>query len=284
MPSDEMLQLGLSSSTKLNDDAGTSHWLELLVTYHPKPEYWQNLLAGMFNAKLNDTQLLQVYRLSADVGALKRGSDYAEMAQVGVGRRFGGRSRRGAVQGLCEQCVYGAGGQEPQSAPAGLSEEGGGGGRISRACPRPRPTPPMRPTGQKLVEVGIANYGYGDYAKASKNLAAGLVKGSTKDAQDARLLLGVAQFKAGAKDDAMKSFKQVKGDPTMERLASLWRSYVSGAVPDGVTRAVSPAPGRFQTGRPPDRSPPPRIWRLGVLVDGDDGAGILDAGQMLDGP
>ena len=69
MPSDEMLQLGLSSASKLNNSAGESHWLELLVSYHPKPEYWQNLLAGMFNAKLSDRQLLQVYRLSRQTWA-----------------------------------------------------------------------------------------------------------------------------------------------------------------------------------------------------------------------
>ena len=35
-------------------------------------------------------------------------------------------------------------------------------------------------------------------------------------------LLGIAQLKAGHKDDAMKTFKAVKGDPALERLANLW--------------------------------------------------------------
>ena len=41
------------------------------MAYHPKPEYWQNLLHSIYANKLTDRQTLQVYRLSADVGALK---------------------------------------------------------------------------------------------------------------------------------------------------------------------------------------------------------------------
>ncbi len=84
------------------------------------------------------------------------------------------------------------------------------------------------PNGDKLVGVGIAYYGYGDYAKAAKDLADGIAKGPTKDAQDARLLLGIAQYKAGSKDEAVQTFRSVKGDPTLERLAALWVLRVKG--------------------------------------------------------
>jgi hypothetical protein len=35
-------------------------------------------------------------------------------------------------------------------------------------------------------------------------------------------MLGIADLKAGHKDDAVKALKAVKGDPVLERLASLW--------------------------------------------------------------
>ncbi len=44
----------------------------------------------------------------------------------------------------------------------------------------------------------------------------------TKDSQDARLILGIAQYKAGNADEAVKTFRSVKGDATYERLAALW--------------------------------------------------------------
>ena len=43
-PKDEPLQLALSACVKLNDSDCTTKELERLVEYHPKPEYWQNLL------------------------------------------------------------------------------------------------------------------------------------------------------------------------------------------------------------------------------------------------
>jgi Flp pilus assembly protein TadD len=77
-------------------------------------------------------------------------------------------------------------------------------------------------SGDKLVGVGIGYFSYGDYARASKDIAAGLDKGMSKDSVDARLILGIAQFKAGDKDSAIKTFEAVKGDPTDARLAQLW--------------------------------------------------------------
>lgn len=227
MPSDEMLQLGLSSAVKMNDDAGQSHWLELLVAYHPKPEYWQNLLDGMFRAKLTDKQLLQVYRLAADVGAIKRGSDYAEMAQLSLDAGSPGEAvsvlskafadnvftvpaDKNRNQHLLDSAKKEAATDQPNLVKSEADAAGA-------------------PSGDKLVGVGTGYFGYGDYAKASKDLAAGLAKGPTKDVTDARLLLGIAQFKSGSKEEAVKTFKAVKGDPTLERLASLWTLRARGA-------------------------------------------------------
>ncbi len=78
------------------------------------------------------------------------------------------------------------------------------------------------PTGDKLVTVGLGYFGAGDYARATKDLSAGIAKGTTKDVNDARLTLGIAQLRSGAKDAALKTFKTVKGDQVLERLAELW--------------------------------------------------------------
>ena len=43
------------------------------------------------------------------------------------------------------------------------------------------------------------------------------------------LLLGIAQLKDGKKDDAVKTFKSVKGDPTIERIANLWSLHAKQA-------------------------------------------------------
>ena len=76
--------------------------------------------------------------------------------------------------------------------------------------------------GQQDVGLGLAYYGYQQYDKAVQALTQGIAKGGLKSAGEAQLLLGIAQLKAGNKDAAIKSFKSVKGDPTLERLATLW--------------------------------------------------------------
>ena len=46
---------------------------------------------------------------------------------------------------------------------------------------------------------------------------------------EARLLLGIAQLKAGHKDEAVKAFHSVKGDAALERLANLWSLHAKQA-------------------------------------------------------
>ena len=63
-----------------------------------------------------------------------------------------------------------------------------------------------------------------------------------KNEADARLLLGIAQLHAGNKDDAHKTFEQVKGDPKLERLAPCGKSArarrSAGAVESHFRRAI----------------------------------------------
>ncbi|HEX7198516.1 MAG TPA: hypothetical protein VF213_03525, partial [Dongiaceae bacterium] len=77
-------------------------------------------------------------------------------------------------------------------------------------------------TGAKSFGVGLAYFGYGQYDKAADDISKGLSKGGLRNEAEARLLLGIAQLKAGHKEDAVKSFHSVKGDASLERLANLW--------------------------------------------------------------
>jgi tetratricopeptide (TPR) repeat protein len=78
------------------------------------------------------------------------------------------------------------------------------------------------PNGDKNAAMGRAYLGYEQYDKAADQFNKALSKGVSKGETETRLLLGVAQLKGGHKDDAMKTFKAVKGDPALERLANLW--------------------------------------------------------------
>ena len=77
--------------------------------------------------------------------------------------------------------------------------------------------------------MGLAYLGYLQYDKAADLLSKGLTKGGVKNEAEAHLLLGIAQLKAGKKEDAVKSFHAVKGDANLERLANLWTLHAKQA-------------------------------------------------------
>jgi hypothetical protein len=219
-PPEELLQLGLSATLKQNDDAGEVHWLELLAEYHPKADYWENLIQTLYKNKLNDKQLLQVYRLSAEVGTLKRGADYAEMAQLALDQGSPGEAVSTLTNGFAANAFTDAADKNRNQHLLDSAKKSAASDQPTLA--KVEADSATAASGDKLVGVGIGYFSYGDYAKAAKDIAAGLSKGMTKDATDARLILGIAQLKSGDKDSAIKTFESVKGDPTEERLAQLW--------------------------------------------------------------
>ena len=75
----------------------------------------------------------------------------------------------------------------------------------------------------------MAYLGYQQYDKAIDEFSKGIAKGGLTNPTEAQLALGIAQLKAGHKDDAIKSFKAVKGDPVLERLAALWVLHAQGS-------------------------------------------------------
>jgi hypothetical protein len=220
VPAEENLQLGLSATLKQKDDAGEVRWLELLAQYHPKSEYWENLIQTLYRNKLNDKQLLQVYRLSAEVGTLKRGADYAEMAQLALDQGSPGEAVSTLTNGFAANAFTDAADKNRNQHLLDSAKKTAASDQPTLA--KLETDGATAASGDKLVGVGIGYFSYGDYTKASKDIAAGLDKGMSKDPTDARLILGISQFKAGETDSAIKTFQSVKGDPTEERLAQLW--------------------------------------------------------------
>jgi tetratricopeptide (TPR) repeat protein len=221
VPSEEVLRMGYDSTTKLEDDAGQTRYLELLVTYHPMPDYWSNLMDTLYHGKLSDKELLQVYRLSADVGVLKRGADYAEMAQLALATGSPGEAVSVLTKGFAANAFTDKADQNRNSHLLESAKKQAATDQPTLA--KSEADAANAATGDKLVGVGIGYFGYGDYAKATKDISAGLAKGTTTaDAADARLLLGIAQLKSGDKDSAVKTFRAVKGDPVLVRLGDLW--------------------------------------------------------------
>jgi len=227
-PKDEAMQLALSSCVKLNDSDCTTRELERLVEYHPKTEYWQQLLYTLRSTpNLSDKSTLQVYRLMSEVDVLKEPSDYTEMAQLAIEQGNPGEAQRVLEKGFQKNVFADARSKDKNTR---LLESAKKAAQTDLATlPKVELDANASTTGDKNVGVGLAYLGYQQYDKACDQLNKGLTKGSVRNEAEARLLLGIAQLKCGKKDDAVKSFKAVKGDANLERLAELWSLHAKQA-------------------------------------------------------
>lgn len=219
-PTNESLQLLLSACLKLNDSSCENNALEQLVVYHPKTEYWQQLLYGMFRTVKSDSNLLQTYRLASEVEVLKRPEDYIDFAQLAIEAGSPGEAQQVIEQGM-QKNIF------PDTRTKGkaqrlLADAKKASARDQATLDKSAEEAARAKGGSQDVGLGLAYYGYQQYDKAVQALTQGIAKGDLKDAASAHLLLGIAQLKAGNKAGALKSFKGVKGNPTLERLATLW--------------------------------------------------------------
>ena len=222
-PTNEALQLLLSACLKLNpngDDACANNALQELVIYHPKPEYWQQLLYGMFKTVKSDRNLLQTYRLASEVDVLKRPEDFTDFAQLAIEAGCPGEAEQVIQKGMQENIF-------PDSRTKGkaqrlLIDAQKAAKRDQSSLDRTAQQAALAHSGDQDAGLGLAYFGYQQYDKAVQALKQAIAKGGLKDPSSAHLLLGIAELKSGNKSDALQSFKAVKGDPTLERLATLW--------------------------------------------------------------
>lgn len=227
-PKEQTLNLVLSSCLKLDDSSCTSRSLERLVTYYPKPEYWSNLVITLFQApNQNDKTLLNTLRLANEVDVLKRPEDYTEYAQLAIEAGSPGEAQRVLEKAFQKNVFTDTRSQDKNKRLLASAQKAAQ--QDQQSLPKIAADADNAPTGDKDVGVGLAYLGYQQYDKAVDFLSKGVSKGGLKNEPEAHLLLGIAELKSGKKDDAVKTFKAVKGDPTIERIANLWSLHAKQA-------------------------------------------------------
>jgi hypothetical protein len=222
-PDEESLKLLWQFNEKASDKAGAARAVEKLVAYYPKPEYWANALASLVNADTKDGHLqLNVYRLMNDVGVLKRGIDYADMAELALDQGYPGETQA-VLQKAFSENVFTE--QRDKDRYQHLRD-----GAKQRAASDQASLPNVEkdaanaPSGDKLVQVGAAYLSYGQNDKAIAALTKGIAKGGLKYPDEANLLLGIAQLRSHNSADAQRSFEKVSGSSNTgyARLGKLW--------------------------------------------------------------
>lgn len=220
-PKEQTLQLMSESYTKSGDTSGATGALEKLVSYYPKPVYWNNLLYTMMRTEGNsDTVTLNIYRLMLDTGTLKQPSDFTEMAQLAIEKGTPCEAQKVLERGTAENVFTE---QRDKERNARLLETS------TKLCAQDQAgiakfatEAQAAKSGEGDVRLGQAYLSFDQADKAVEPIQRGITKGGLKSNEEAQILLGMAQLKAKKSDDAVKSFKSVKGDAKWTRLANLW--------------------------------------------------------------
>lgn len=222
-PIDEnWLQLVRSAQTNVGDDEGATKTLEKLVRLYPKPEYWHDLLVSRLNQKSTDRVMLNTYRLTLQVGAMRSADRYLEMAELLLETGLSGEAKSVLEAGIAAKVVDAADKGLADRYKRRLEDARAAAAKDLQALPQAEKDAAKAATGQGDVALGMAYSSFGQYDKAVAALSSGLAKGKVRDPDQTEIMLGIANLKLGKKADAVKAFEQVKDDPQLVDLARLW--------------------------------------------------------------
>ena len=200
-PSEDLLQLMLRSNYELKDQAGTTKALEQLLTYYPSPDTWSRLLDGYIEKTNHDHELLALYRLAEDVGALTKPRQYLDMAQALFVSGFAIESERIMDKGLAANVFTGEDlvrAQRTRDTAKRKADED------RKALPGADKALASAKTAEAAYNIGKLYFSAAEYANME---------------------LGVAYARLGKKADAIKAFDAVK-DPGFAEVAGLWKLHM----------------------------------------------------------
>jgi tetratricopeptide (TPR) repeat protein len=219
-PSEDVLQLMLRSSYELKDSAASAKTLELLLKHYPTPDTWARLLDGYISQTKHDHELLALYRLSEDVGALTKSRQYVDMTQALVVGGFAAEGQRMMEKGVASGAFTP---EEIARAQRTLDTAKRRADEERKQLPNADKMLAAAKTGDEAYKVGQLQFSAGNYAKAAEALRKAVTLPGLSDADEAHMLLGIALARQGGKAaEAGKAFDAIK-DPKFAEVGRLWK-------------------------------------------------------------
>jgi hypothetical protein len=222
---DTTLRMLATSQTKVGDEAGYRATLERIAVQSGKAELWGDLIVRTVKAaNLGDRYRLDYFRLMQATGNLSAADETLEMAylaqQAGLPGEADAVLKAGDARGLF---ASGATAQQArqlkQQVAKSLDQD-----RKSTAASES--SAQSAKDGNALFGLGLALSGDGQADKGLTLMTQGMAKGGLRRPDQAMMHLGIAQWRAGRIDDAVKSFGAVQGGEGGPELARLWQAFV----------------------------------------------------------
>ena len=189
------------------------------VAAYPGNDSWVNALSVYQNVTpLDEAHAIDLMRLKRALKVLSA-SDYFKYGDIAVQKGFPGEAKAILEQGFAAKTIDKSNASFSQL--YALASQRSQGDRASLPA-----SPPADQNAHRLVVLGDAYYGYGDFAKAAEFYRAAIAKGDA-EASVANLHLGMALAGQGDKAGASAAFNKVGGD--YADLAKFWLLHLASA-------------------------------------------------------
>ena len=222
-PAEEDLRLLFSSAHKMKDEPGYLAAIEKMVKYYPNDDFWLDVLnRGVQRQPGYDPQNNQINLLRLEFAAVQKmdAEEYLALAEQALQAGFPTEAKKALDAGFAAgELGKGATAAKHRQLRDRANKEAANdatniaAGEASAATSK---------NGAGLVNIGWAYVTMDQFDKGINFIQQGIAKGGLKQPDEAKLRLGIAQLRAGNKDEAIKTFESVKAGGGLAHMAKYW--------------------------------------------------------------
>lgn len=222
-PGEEDLRLLFSSAHKMKDEAGYLAAIEKMVKYYPNDDFWLDVLnRGVQRQPGYDAQNNQINLLRLEFAAVQKmdAEEYMALAEQSLQAGFPTEAKKALDAGFAVgELGKGASAAKHRQLRDRANKEAASDARNIAAG---EASAAKSKNGAGLVNIGWAYVTMDQFDKGINFIEQGIAKGGLKQPDEAKLRLGIAQLRAGKKDDAIKTFASVKAGGGLSHMAKYW--------------------------------------------------------------
>ncbi len=214
-PRQQWLENLAAAQFKMGDKKAYLATTEQLIRTDPTPARWRALLSDLKSAAMPREAKLGLFHLMRETGNVTKPEDYAEFAKLAIVAGQAGVAKKALDEAKAANAIAANDQMTARMIEAADKRASADLAAVAKL--------PKTPDGQ--IKAGNVYLGSGDYAKAAAAFgAAAKAGGATVD--NAKLLQGIAQLRAGQAAAASATFKSVTGAGYSD-VAALWALYTS---------------------------------------------------------
>lgn len=220
-PDEELLKIWATSAGEAKNDGAYMAAMEVLVRHHPSADYWGDLISRLQNrAGFADRLLLDAYRLMRHTQSMVDAEEFTNMAQLAIVAALPAEAQavleEGFKAGVLGKGPAAAAHRDLKTRADRLVAQDKGQLTQSQASAE------SSGDAWKIFAVGEAAVSYGDLDRGLGLMEKAISMGLPRNADDARLRMGVALLKAGRRAPAEAQLHAVKGSDGVADLARYW--------------------------------------------------------------